>query len=187
MERLRRAMAYLGEQTVREGVVAAQHADFRSHDDAFRVAMREFASGVTIVAAGRDEKRNGCTATSICSLSIEPPSLIVCLARSSATLATIRATGVFGLSMLGERHAALADRFAGRGGLHGAARFEGGEWTALATGAPLLQGAVAVIDCEVEETIERHTHAIVIGKVAAARALGGQPLLHWRGQSLSPF
>lgn len=172
-------MAYLYTEPVEEAAITPP-----PETETFRLAMREFASGVAIVAAGRGAARNGCTATSLCSLSLEPPSLIVCLARASATLKTIRREGVFGISLLAEVHADLADRFAGRSGLRGAARFEGCDVTTLSTGAPLLRGAVAMIDCEVEETFERHTHAIVIGRVVAAKAAGGQPLLHWRGRSL---
>ena len=172
-------MAYLYTEPVEEATVRPP-----AEVDAFRLAMREFVSGVAIVAAGQGAARSGCTATSLCSLSLEPPSLIVCLARASATLKTLCHEGVFGVSLLGEAHADLAARFAGRSGLRGAARFEGCDVAALSTGAPLLQGAVAMIDCEVEEAIERHTHAIVIGRVVAAKATGGQPLLHWRGRSL---
>ena len=77
----------------------------------------------------------------------------------------------------------LADRFAGRSGVKGAARFEGADWMTLVTGAPLLGDALAAIDCEVEEVLERHTHAIVIGRVAAVRRNDGDPaLVHWRSK-----
>jgi flavin reductase (DIM6/NTAB) family NADH-FMN oxidoreductase RutF len=177
-------MAYMDRQAVKLPTIAASRARPLANAETFRLAMREFASGVAIVAAGRDETRSGCTATSLCSLSMDPPTLIVCLALRSATLATIRAEGVFGLSILAGQHAELAERFAGGGGLHGAARFAGCDWTHLTTGAPLLQQAVALIDCEVEEAIERHTHAIVIGRVVAMKAESRRPLLHWRGRCM---
>jgi flavin reductase (DIM6/NTAB) family NADH-FMN oxidoreductase RutF len=176
-------MAYLGEPASDKQAIATLHPSALRPADSFRTAMREFASGVALITAGRGENRNGCTATSLCSLSLEPPSLVVCLARSSATLTSLRAEGAFGLSLLAGDDATLADRFAGRDGLRGAARFMNREWTTLSTGAPLLPSAVAIIDCEVDEIIERHTHAIVIGLVVAARARGGRPLTHWRGQS----
>jgi len=150
---------------------------------AFRLAMRELASGVSLVTAGRGEQRSGCTATSVCSLSLDPPTLIVCIARASTTLAALRASGAFGVNILAAEHEYLADRFAGRDGAHGAARFVGAEWTTMATGAPLLRGALASIDCTVEEVLERHTHAILIGRVAAVHRAGGAPaLVHRRGQ-----
>src|SRR5579862_3482513 len=150
---------------------------------AFRHAMREFASGVALVTTGRGAQRTGCTATSLCSLSLDPPSLIVCVARVSSTLAAIRASRSFGINILASAHEDLADRFAGRGGVRGAARFAGAEWTTLATGAPLLLGALAHIDCAIDEVLERHTHAILIGRVAAVSRLGGAPaLVHRRGR-----
>jgi len=150
---------------------------------AFRHAMRELASGVALVTTGNGETRAGCTATALCSLSLEPPSLIVSISRTSATLARLRANGAFGVSILPAAHEDLASRFAGRGGVHGAARFAGANWITLATGSPLLEDALTAIDCSVEDIIERHTHAIVIGDVKAIRRnAGAAALLHWRGR-----
>jgi len=177
-------MAYLGRQTLETAAIALSTPTHKAGADAFRLAMREFASSVAIVASGHGEGRNGCTATSLCSLSVEPPTLIVCLAVGSATLRTALAEGALGVSLLASSHADLAHRFAGRSGIRGAARFEGYEWTSMATGSPLLRDAVATIDCEIEESIERHTHAMVIARVLAAQAAGGRALAHWRGKSL---
>jgi flavin reductase (DIM6/NTAB) family NADH-FMN oxidoreductase RutF len=177
-------MAYLGRQGLEAAAIAVAHPSQPIGAQAFRLAMREFASGVAVVAAGRGEGRNGCTATSLCSFSVDPPTLIVCLARASATLKTVLAEGALGISLLASEHADLADRFAGRRGLRGAERFADYEWTSLTTGCPLLRDAVAVIDCEVEEVIERHTHAVVIGRVVAAHAPGGAALAHRRGSPL---
>jgi flavin reductase (DIM6/NTAB) family NADH-FMN oxidoreductase RutF len=150
---------------------------------AFRLAMRELASGVALITAGRGEQRSGCTATSLCSLSLDPPSLVVCIARTSSTLAALCSSRSFGVNILSVAHENLADRFAGRSGVHGAARFAGAEWTTLATGAPLLRAALACIDCAVEEILERHTHAILIGRVVAVHRGGGMPaLVHRRGR-----
>src|SRR5579863_4162477 len=176
-------MAYQSGQELEPSAAGLARVWPEADSAAFRRAMREFASGVTIIAAGEGEARNGCTATSVCSLSLDAPTLLVCLDRASATLATLRASGVFGVSVLAADQAALAERFAGRDGVRGASRFAAGKWTGLITGAPLLQGAVAHIDCCVEETIERHTHAIVIGRVVMAVVTPARPLAHWRGQS----
>jgi flavin reductase (DIM6/NTAB) family NADH-FMN oxidoreductase RutF len=177
-------MAYLGRQGLEAAAIAVPRPSQPIGAQAFRLAMREFASGVAIVAAGRGEGRNGCTATSLCSFSVDPPTLIVCLARASATLKTVLAEGALGISLLASEHADLAHRFAGRSGIRGATRFEGYEWTSMATGSPLLRDAVAVIDCEIEESIERHTHTMLIARVLAAHAEGGRALAHWRGKSL---
>lgn len=150
---------------------------------AFRLAMREFASGVAIVTCGDGDGRAGCTATALASLSLTPPSLIVCIDHAAATLARLRQCGVFAVNILATRHEALAERFAGRGDVKGAARFAQGEWVTLETGAPVLSDALAIIDCRVEDIIDRHTHAIIVGAVVAAhRGDHGPALVHWRSR-----
>jgi flavin reductase (DIM6/NTAB) family NADH-FMN oxidoreductase RutF len=154
------------------------HAD----STAFRHAMRALSSGVAIVACGEGDSRIGCTVTSLASLSLTPPTLFICLTRSSSTLTALRATGAFGVNLLAARHEALALRFSGRGGVHGPRRFDGAPWTALATGAPILADALAAFDCIIEEVIERHSHAIVLGAVVSLREGADEPALsHLRG------
>ena len=150
---------------------------------AYRRAMREFAAGVAIVACGAGEHRAGCTVTALTSLSLSPPTLLVCLDRDALTLTRLRESGAFSINFLAPRHRELADVFAGRDGVHGAGRFALGRWTSLITGAPTLADALAAIDCRVEEIIERHTHAIVIGAMAGVRqGEGGPALAHWRSR-----
>ena len=88
----------------------------------------------------------------------------------------------FGVSVLGAQHAEFADRFASRTGLKGAERFAEGDWLETPAGVPVLADALACLACEAEEVIERHTHAILIGRVTQASP---QPsdgaLLYWRG------
>jgi flavin reductase (DIM6/NTAB) family NADH-FMN oxidoreductase RutF len=176
-------MAYLESPTVEARTERMNGASPEGEGAAFRLAMREFVNGVALVTTGRGEQRTGCTATSLCSLSLDPPTLIVCIARTSATLACLRAVKTFGVNILGGAHEHLADRFAGRSGLRGAARFAGADWMTLVTGAPLLRDALACMDCRVEEVLERHTHAIVIGRVAAVhRGRDASALVHWRSQ-----
>jgi flavin reductase (DIM6/NTAB) family NADH-FMN oxidoreductase RutF len=150
---------------------------------AYRRAMREFAAGVAIVACGAGDHRAGCTVTALTSLSLSPPTLLVCLGRDALTLARLRESGAFSVNLLAPRHRELADLFAGRDGVHGVARFALGRWTSLVTGAPMLADALAAIDCRVEEIIERHTHAIVIGAMAGVRqGDSGPALAHWRSR-----
>src|ERR1700749_3045795 len=129
--------------------------------------MRARASGVVIVACGEDEARSGCTAISLMSLSLAPPTLLVCLARSSSTLARLREVGAFSVSLLAPRPQALAHGFSGHSGVHGARRFDSAQWVTLSTGAPVLADAIAAFDCLVEEVIERHSHAIILGAVVS--------------------
>ena len=150
-----------------------RHAD----SAAFRHAMRALSSGVAIIACGEGETRLGCTITSLASLSLAPPTVIVSLARSSSTLVGLREKGAFSISLLAARHQALAHRFSGHGGVHGARRFDSAQWITLSTGAPVLADAIAAFDCLVEEVIERHSHAIVLGAVVSLKEGAEEPVL----------
>jgi flavin reductase (DIM6/NTAB) family NADH-FMN oxidoreductase RutF len=107
--------------------------------------------------------------------------MIVNINRSSSTWPVIARHGHFCVNILAEEHLAIAERFAGKGGLKGAARYEGASWTTLESGAPVLVDALAAVDCVVEEIIERHSHAIIIGRVLAITSRDGAPLLYSKG------
>ncbi len=167
-------------------VIALQRAETElssgSTQDIFRRAMRELAGGVSVITVGEGEDRTGLTATSVTSLSTEPPTLLVCVNQSSSSWPMLSKYGRFGVNFLGSDHRHVADRFAGRGGVKGAARYENAVWETVETGAPILSDASAAIDCLVEETILRHSHAIIIGRVVAVRVReDATPLLYWRG------
>ena len=150
--------------------------------DAFRAAMRQLASGICLVTQNVNGDRTGMTATAVASLSLDPPTLIVCVNRGASIYPGLRPGAAFGVSVLGADHRELADRFAGRTGENGGERFREGRWRVAPNGAPLLADALAALACEVEEIVERNTHAIVIGLVKhAAAASGGGALLYWRG------
>ncbi|HEV7334515.1 MAG TPA: flavin reductase family protein [Bosea sp. (in: a-proteobacteria)] len=149
---------------------------------AFRAALRHLAGGVSVITTGRGEDRTGLTATSVASLSAEPPTLMFGLNLASSSFPVLARHRSFAVNFLNAAQKQIADRFAGRGGEKGAARYAGASWSTGPSGSPLLDGALAALDCEVEELIERHSHAIVIGRVREIR-LGGDDaaLLYWRG------
>jgi flavin reductase (DIM6/NTAB) family NADH-FMN oxidoreductase RutF len=153
-----------------------------SSDD-FRGAMRHLTGGVSVITAGRGSDISGMTVTSVSSLSVEPPSLIVSVNRTASSWPFLTRYGHFGVNILTADQIDIAERFTGKGGLNGAARFAGAEWTTRASGVPLLVGALAAIDCEVEDIVERHSHAIVIGRVRdlqlSARTAA---LAYWQGR-----
>lgn len=151
--------------------------------DRFRAAMRSLASGVSVVTVGRGDDISGMTVTSVSSLSVEPATLIVSVNRQSSSWPLIQKHRVFGVNILGSDHREIAKRFSGIGGLKGADRFAGAEWTSLVTGVPLLAGAPAAFDCEVDDIVERHSHAILIGRVLDLRVSPGKSVLtYWKGQ-----
>jgi flavin reductase (DIM6/NTAB) family NADH-FMN oxidoreductase RutF len=136
-------------------------------DDAeqqFRMIMRRFASGVSIITAGRGGDITGMTVTSVTSLSVEPPRLMVSINRQASSFALIERLGLFGVSILRSDQLELAKRFS-NGQIKGRQRFDGIDWSPGVSGVPILREALATVECRVEEIIERHSHGIVIGSV----------------------
>lgn len=148
----------------------------------FKHAMRRLAAGVTLVTTAGRGGRAGLTATAVCSLSADPPRVLVCVNRDSAPNRAIVAAKRFCVNVLGTRHRALALRFAGATGVQGEERFAKGTWTVGVTGAPVLADALASFDCAVVEAIESGTHTIFVGAVRAIETHAkGAPLLYANG------
>ena len=139
----------------------------RPHADALSLkeAMRRLIGGVVVVTAGIGDERTGLTATSAVSLSMDPPTMLVTVNRTASSYPVIARRRHFCVNILHADQADIAARFAGVGGAKGAARYDGADWMPMGSGALGLVGALAVIDCEVEEIIERHSHAILLGAV----------------------
>jgi flavin reductase (DIM6/NTAB) family NADH-FMN oxidoreductase RutF len=152
----------------------------------FRGAMRHLAGGVSVITVGLGKEITGMTVTSVSSLSVDPPTLIVSINRESSSWPLLKRYGFFGVNILTADQIDVADRFTGKDGLKGAARFAGAQWVTRASGVPLLVGALAAIDCEVEDIVERHSHAIVIGRVLDIQAsTRTAALAYWQGQYLA--
>jgi flavin reductase (DIM6/NTAB) family NADH-FMN oxidoreductase RutF len=150
--------------------------------DLFRSAMREFVGTVSVITVGEGAQRSGLVATSVVSLSLDPPMVLACINRSGSSWPLFGRFRHFGINTLRPDHQALADRFAGRGGVKGCARYDVGEWTTAVTGAPLLADGVVALDCELDEAIEKASHGIIIGRVRAVRTQPLEsPLVYWRG------
>src|SRR3984885_10279897 len=151
--------------------------------DDFRGAMRHLTGGVSVITAGHGKDITGMTVTSVASLSVEPATLIVSVNRESSSWPLLRRHGFFGVNILTADQLEVAERFTGKGGLKGAERFAGASWTTAASGVPLLVGALAAIDCEAEDIVERHSHAVVIGRVLDLRLSSRTAALaYWQGQ-----
>ncbi|QWG19585.1 flavin reductase family protein [Bradyrhizobium sediminis] len=149
----------------------------------FRGAMRHLAGGVSVITAGRASDITGMTVTSVSSLSADPPSLIVSINRGSSSWPLLKRYGFFGVNILTADQVDIAERFAGKDGSKGVERFAGAEWISRASGVPLLADALAAADCEVEDIVERHSHAIVIGRVLDLQVSGRTAALaYWQGQ-----
>ncbi|MDX2308188.1 MAG: flavin reductase family protein [Hyphomicrobium sp.] len=147
----------------------------------YRALMRHQAGAVTVIAAGPAGARAGLTATAFSSLSDKPPTVLVCVQRRASAHDVIVAMGAFSVNILSSGHEHVAERFAGRDGSKGEARFETFQWSTLKTGAPILDGALASLDCQLEDEHTFATHSIFIGRVVDGRFReDGKPLLYFR-------
>lgn len=150
--------------------------------DGFKLAMRRLAGHVCLITtANADGTRSGLTATAVCSVSAEPPTLLICLNRQSATHAAIQASGVFAVNVLALDNRALADRFSSR--VSSEEKFAQGVWSTQQTGAPILEGALASFDCRISQAVDIGTHGIMFGAIEAiqARTTEAKPLLYAHG------
>lgn len=145
--------------------------------DVFRNVVGHFASGVAVITTTLDGERFGTTASAVSSLSMDPPMMLVCLNKSSSTHDAVAKAGVYGISILSEGQADLAYRF----GKRGIDKFEGVAITEGSLGVPLIDGALATIECVVEESPVGGTHTVFFGRVAGAAAFEREPLAYFRG------
>jgi flavin reductase (DIM6/NTAB) family NADH-FMN oxidoreductase RutF len=147
-------------------------------------ALGARAIGAAVVAARDASGPAGFLALSATHLSASPPMLLISIGIKTSALSTIRNARHFSINYLAESDAGLADSFGGKGSLKGADRFEPARWGSLATGAPVLHGAVGSLDCELEETIERHGAVIALGRLVAYSLAGidSAPLISFAGQ-----
>lgn len=149
--------------------------------DSFKQIMRRWASTVTIITTRLDEKVYGLTATAFSSLSVQPPMVFVSILRKTHTHPLIEQSGVFCVNFLTPDMSHMSDRFAGR--YPNEDRFAGLSYRADATGAPVLDDAIAYLDCRVVEPLVTGDHTIFIGQVEAAglQKPAQAPLLYYMG------
>ncbi|SDJ98353.1 NADH-FMN oxidoreductase RutF, flavin reductase (DIM6/NTAB) family [Actinopolyspora mzabensis] len=139
----------------------------RSRDDptSLRAVMSRFATGVTVLTAG-GSRAHGMTANSFNSVSLDPPLVLCCVSRTARMHASIAASCSFGVSVLADDQRELARYFADRTRPAGWRQFEGVGWKdGPFTGAPLLDGSLAWLECELADVHEAGDHSIFLGSV----------------------
>jgi flavin reductase (DIM6/NTAB) family NADH-FMN oxidoreductase RutF len=113
---------------------------------------------------------------------VTAPRLLVSINRQASSFPLIERYRTFGVNILGSDQQALADRFS-NGRLKGRQRFEGAAWTAGVSGVPMLTNALATVECQAEEIMERHSHAIIVGRLLGMELSHGlSGLVYWNGQ-----
>lgn len=147
----------------------------------YRDAMANFAGAVHLVTTDGAAGRRGVTVIAACSVSDDPPTILVCLNRENRKNDVFRDNGVFALNTLAAEHQALSADFAGLTGKPPEARFGADDWETIATGAPTLKTALAVFDCELLEAKDVATHRVLFGRVTGLRVGDNlSPLLYHR-------
>jgi 3-hydroxy-9,10-secoandrosta-1,3,5(10)-triene-9,17-dione monooxygenase reductase component len=144
----------------------------------YRTVMGHFATGVTVVTALDGDETVGMACNSFTSVSLDPPLVLFCAAKSSTTWPHIHNAHHFAVNVLGEEDEALCRTFAAQD----VDRFAAVTHHRGSTGAPILQDALAYIDCETEVEHDAGDHVIVVGRVIElGYATEGKPLLFYRG------
>ena len=149
-----------------------------SSDD-FKRALGRWATGVTIVTARVGERVHGMTVSAFTEVSLDPPLVLVCAAKESNTLPVIQEGGVFAVNVLARDQDALSNKFASKKDEW--QRFDGLECDTGETGAPLLRGTLATLDCRVVASHDHGDHVVLIGAVAEIRTSDRPPLLYFGG------
>ncbi len=143
----------------------------------FREVLGHFATGVTIVTALEEGAPVGFSCQSFSALSLDPPMVVLAPARTSTSWPRIRTAGAFCVNILGEHQEAVCRAFAVSGG----DKFSGIGWKPGITGAPMIDGSLALVECELGDIFDGGDHEIVIGRVVALEVNDGGPLLFYRG------
>ncbi|CAA7617732.1 flavin reductase family protein [Magnetospirillum sp. UT-4] len=146
----------------------------------FRKALGCFATGVTVVTAIHPETKAlaGVTVSAFSSLSLQPPLVLFCLGHQTSSLDAFVKAGRFAVNILAESQRDLSNRFASRA----ADKWNGVQWEAWDSGAPILAGCIANLECSVVTTHQGGDHIIFVGHVDRLRQQeGGAPLVYFRG------
>jgi flavin reductase (DIM6/NTAB) family NADH-FMN oxidoreductase RutF len=144
----------------------------------FRAAMSAMADTVCVVTGRSGEEEVGRTVTSMLSLSLSPPTILVSIDMTSRLADVIARTGGFSLAVLAEDQQVVGDAFAGR--LDPDERFASGTWARWPSGRPMLLGAATALDCEVIGSIETGSHVLFAGAVVEAETTTSRKPLLWQ-------
>jgi 3-hydroxy-9,10-secoandrosta-1,3,5(10)-triene-9,17-dione monooxygenase reductase component len=142
----------------------------------FREVLGHFATGVTIVTATEEGVPVGFSCQSFAALSLDPPMVILAPAKTSTSWPRIAEAGAFCVNILADHQEAVCRNFAVSGG----DKFDGVAWTAGVTGAPIIIGSLAMVECTLGAIYEGGDHELVTGHVVAMEVGDGAPLLFYR-------
>jgi flavin reductase (DIM6/NTAB) family NADH-FMN oxidoreductase RutF len=164
------------------GAVDAEGDDFEESASPFdtgrfREVLGHFATGVTIVTAMEGAEPVGFTCQAFTSLSLDPPMVALAPGKNSTSWPRIAAAGSFCVNILADDQEALSRDFAVSGG----DKFAGVGWRPAGNGAPVLDGALAWVECDFELAHDAGDHELVLGRVRDMGVSRGKPLVYYRG------
>ena len=152
----------------------------------FRAVMGRFATGVTVVTTSKGAERYGITVNAFCSVSLDPPLVLICIDRTSQVHDIVIESGIFAVNFLAEDQEHLSNCFAG----HSEYRYRefcGATFHSGATGAPLLDGTLGYVDCRIADVYPAGDHSIIVGSVEAlGTSVEDDPLLYYRSRYIHP-
>jgi len=147
--------------------------------DDFRRVLSHFTTGVTIVTTcDGDGRATGLTASAFCSVSLDPPLVLVCVDHKSQSYPALRERGCFAINILHAEQEAISRRFASTR----LDKFDGVPHTLSELGLPLVDGAIARLECTTVSMHVEGDHTIFVGRVERADAPSGEPLLYFKGK-----
>jgi flavin reductase (DIM6/NTAB) family NADH-FMN oxidoreductase RutF len=146
--------------------------------DEFRAALGRFVSGVTVVTTlSNDNRPAGITVSAFSSVSLEPPLVLVCIDKRASLHNHLSEGSHFAVNILGDHQQEISKRFASRD----ENRFEGARYREGLNGAPLLEDALAYIECRVVHAYPGGDHTILVGEVESTSVADHKPLAYFRG------
>jgi flavin reductase (DIM6/NTAB) family NADH-FMN oxidoreductase RutF len=146
----------------------------------YRHVLGHWSTGVAIVATVTPNGAPcGLTANAVAAVSLDPPLVLACVERGADTHDALRAAGVFSINILAHGSELVARRFAGG---DAPAKFRDVSHRTEVSGAPVLDDALAWIDCSLHAALDGGDHTIFVGAVLAAGAVDGEPMLYYRGR-----
>lgn len=152
--------------------------------------MSRFATGVTVATAGSGERIHGMTVNSFTSVSLSPPLVLWCAVEGCRTLKLIQEGGAYAINILSQEQEGLSRHFSSPSTSEGD-RFQGLAWRpGPRTGCPLLEGALATLECRLVQDLEAGDHRILLARVEALTLAGeGSPLIYFgsRYRALEPL
>jgi len=153
--------------------------DFTAAD--FKAAMGRFTTGVTVVTTALGSQRAGITVNAFCSVSLDPPLVLVCIERTAHIHDLLIEAGVFAVNLLAERQDEVARCFATSSDRRNE-EFCDCETGVIQTGAPVLRDTLGFLDCVITDVFPGGDHSIVVGRVEALGAADRKPLVYYRSQ-----